>query len=224
MEFRDIVEKPPSEVHQLFYDGVIDRNLLESYSSYHDKQKRSVIAMKSREDGNPTPFAPKGFVVDVILKILEGDCKDYKSALRLSAKSFNKTEEWLNIIKGKKFKMIKQVLDQLNGHPQRKVMEANGTWDQIGFKRSGTVNSLAKNIYKAKRISDTLEILKEAVADNTEKINYLLHKTNFLEAIVSRSDEYSVLMLHLEGLDVRGITKATGFSKSKVYRILKGHK
>lgn len=223
----ELFQMPYSDVLRLFETGKINRVSFESFKSYCKRLEKATISKKMREDGVENLYAPLEFGVKSLVNTLENG-GSHKEALMKAVISMGFDEEWLTSVKDKPYGVVKETLAAVKDHPEKKVMMKNGTWNQTGFKRSPTVNSLVIGVSKAKRLSDTLEELKEdnKVLKSVQKrqgtdIENLKVDVESIKSTMNVDDRMKVYKLHKEGHSATKIIELTMLSKSKVYRFLK---
>jgi len=226
IKFDDIVSMSPWEVYDMYYEDVIERSLLEAYSAYHNKQKKAVIVQKIIDSGKQVLYPTKQFGQEAVKYSLDG--KHYKDAMLQAAVDVGENEEWLNAVKGKDFKYTKDALDYVKDHPQRKIMEANDTWDQPSLRKTTSVSVLTKSVGKAKKRSDKLEQVLEANKKLEAELKEFkavqeMHgeEIKHIKSVAGLDDKVKVSILRSKGLNAPQIIEITGFSRSKVYRLLK---
>jgi len=223
----ELFQMPYSSVLRLFETGKINRVSFESFKSYCKRLEKATISKKMREDGVEHLYAPLDFGVRSLVNTLENG-GSHKEALMSAVISMGFDEEWLKTVKDKPYGVVKETLDAVKDHPEKKVMVKNGTWNQTGFKRSPTVNSLVIGVSKAKKLSDTLEELKEdnktlksVQKEQGKDIQNLKVDVESIKSTLNVDDRLKVFKLHEKGHSVTKIIELTGLSKSKVYRFLK---
>jgi prefoldin subunit 5 len=218
----------PLEVLDLYQEGRISRRQYEGYKSYINGVEKGINRKLQRESGSETIYAPMELGVKALQHILDNG-GTHKEALEAAMEEMGKTIDWLELVKNKSYGVVKETLHAVKEHPERKVMEKNGSWNQTGFKRSPTVNALSKQVSQAKRLSDTLEDLKASDKHQQEEIDLLKQRTTLIDAKTNKlgvvlSDDEQVELLFNQGYKPKQIIESTGISKSRVYRILEALK
>jgi hypothetical protein len=217
-----------SAVRELYDNDFLTRGEYESYISYEakkDKVVHSKKVKKSIEDGE-TFYPPLELGVKTLEYILNNGGSS-KQALEEAMLAMGKDKEWLNIVKSKRYGLVAETLKSVKDHPERKVMDKNGTWNQTGFKRSPTVNALSQQVSQAKKTSDALEsmridlkVVKEDSIVTSAKTVDLIEVLGLTES----TDKAAIIALYKNGCKTKRIVELTGVSRSTVDRTLKAYR
>lgn len=223
----------PLEVLDLYQQGRLSRRQYESYKGYVETVEKGINRKLQREAGNEVVYAPMELGVKALQHILDNG-GTHKEALEAAMEEMGKTIDWLDLVKNKPYGVVKQTLHAVKEHPERKAMEKNGSWNQTGFKRSPTVNALSKQVSQAKRLSDTLEDLKESDKHQQEEIDSLKNKLTITSVktdslisklgLVGESNYDIVVALYLNNTKVVDIVRETGIPRKTVYNHINKYK
>lgn len=217
-----------SEVRKLYEDDILTRGDYESFLYFESKQDAKLHSKKVKEDikNGLVVYPTLELGVKTLNHILDNG-GSHEEALQCAAELLCKDEEWLNSVKNKRYGLVKETLQSVKDHPEREVMNNNGTWNQTGFKRSPTVNALSKQVSQAKKLSDTLEGLKSEVEISRENSIVVTAKTEdiiTLLGLTDSTDKASVIALYQHGYKTKRIVEITGLTRSMVNRTLKSYR
>lgn len=218
-KYEDIYESGDPEKYIKIYleDGVIDTRYVAGYTKYSENRVRKLLhgffPDKERPDYD--------FVLLSALTILDCGCTATQ-AMDYAAKQLNKDSEYVSRMKHETVYKMKDVVKELAKHPYKKLMQKQGQWNGVDYKKKTTTSGLTRKLHNDRKTTDIL-------LDHERRIRQLELQARTQSSINSKvySKEGRKKLaeeLKAEGYTIKEIADSLGVSESTVKRLINGHK
>ena len=142
-------------------------------------------------------------------------------ALTQTAQDYGMDSDWVGRVKNNKFYYAKEVVAMADNIPEQKVMSDNGTLHKPSLNKASSVNNQLRTLHGQKKLSDTLERLKED-NKNTKK-TVALHEADLeglkqLTGMQELSPKERATILKQKGWTQEEIATAVGKTSRTIKR------
>lgn len=187
-------------------------------------------AYRNRVEYEPKEYVSKEFADECYKGILESE-DSYNEILKLVAGKYDKSEDWLKMVKNRKFFYSKEIVDDNSDHPKQVGMSKRGTFRKKEIRESNTVTQLVKGLEDNRNLDNHLLRLMEDVNDlkstnenltlKTESNSFDVEKINEHLKLTPKNKKEKAVYLKSKGCTYKMIGQELGVNERTIKRWLK---